>query len=294
MIETIYKVFVPTGLMVLMFGMGLQLVPADWIRLVRYPRSVLTGLLGQFVLLPAVAFLLVHFLSLPLAVSAGVVILAACPGGVVSNSISFLARADIALSVTLTALSSVLALVTVPIIVGLGLEIIQQSTPVATRADAIHLPLGATVKQLFMVVLLPLAAGMVLRRFAEGFALASDRWFRVGSVLVLLILLIGAVGLEFDFFLNNFKALWPVLLTLNVVTMLGGYLLAHVAGLVAVQRRTIAIETGIQNVALGVLIALNLLQQPEWIVAPSVYSIVMMLTALGLVAGLSPQPKWNT
>ncbi|HMB59974.1 MAG TPA: bile acid:sodium symporter, partial [Xanthomonadales bacterium] len=124
MIETIYKVFVPAGLILLMFGMGLQLTRRDWLRLVRLPRAVLAGLLGQFILLPAVAFLMVYFLSLPLAVAAGIVILAACPGGVVSNSISFLARADIALSVTLTAVSSVLALLTVPLIVSFGLEIV--------------------------------------------------------------------------------------------------------------------------------------------------------------------------
>ena len=293
MIETIYKVFVPAGLMILMFGMGLQLVGGDWLRLLRFPRSVLAGLIGQFILLPLVALLLVYLLSLPLAVAAGVVILAACPGGVVSNSISFLARADLALSVSLTAISSVLALITVPIIVVTGLDLVQQGMSESSHAETISLPLGATFRQLTVLVLLPLSAGMVLRRFAPGFALKSDRWFRVGSVVVLLVLMAGAIALEFDFFLENFSRLWPVLVALNVLTMLGGYLLALGFRLKIDQRRTIAIETGVQNVALGVLVALNLLQQPEWIVVPSVYSIVMMLTAFVLITFFSLSRRYS-
>ena len=287
MIESIYKVFVPSGLMLMMFGMGVQLVSDDWLRLTRYPLAVLAGVTSQFILLPAVAFLLVASLSLPLAVSAGVIILAACPGGVVSNSISFLARGDIALSVTLTAISSMLALVTIPVIVILGLNMVERGVADAASTGSMQLPVGATVRQLLLVVLLPLTAGMVLRRFAERFAQRSERWFRLGSILVLVILLVGAVGLEFQFFAQNFQALWPVLLTLNLTTMLGGYLLARVVRLRAKQRRTIAIEAGVQNAALGVLIALNILQRPEWIVAPSVYGIVMMLTAFALIALVS-------
>lgn len=283
-IESIYRVFVPTGLIVLMFGMGLQLVKDDWLRLGQYPLAVLAGLLGQFVLLPAIAFLLIYVLSLPTAVSAGLIILAACPGGVVSNSISFLARADIALSVTLTAISSLLALITIPLIVGFGLAIIDRGLPESANTVSIQIPLAATIKQLMIVVLLPLTAGMLVRRFAEGFARHSEPWFRAGNVLVLVILMVGAIGMQFDFFKQNFQALWPVLLTLNLTTMLGGYLLARLMLLGRIQRRTIAIEVGVQNVALGVLVALNILQRPEWIVVPSVYSIVMLLTSFVLIA----------
>lgn len=291
MIEQIYQVFVPSGLILLMFGMGLQLVAEDWIRITRYPLAVLAGFLGQFLLLPAIAFTLVHFLSLPLAVSAGVIIVAACPGGVVSNSVSFLARADVALSVTLTAISSVIALVTLPVLLELGLQMIQHDLAATSLAlpatETITLPLAATIRQLLILVLLPLGAGMLLRRFAPGFAQRSDRWLRPGSVVVLLVLLLGAVGLEFGFFLDNFRQLWPVLLALNLASAAGGYWLARLLRLDLRQSRTVAIEVGIQNVALGVSIALNLLHQPEWMVVPSVYSIVMMLTAFGLIAGIS-------
>lgn len=286
MVETIFRVFVPIALTVLMFGMGLQLTSSDFIRVARFPKAVLAGLLGQIILLPFMAYLLVYFLPLPLAISAGIVILAACPGGIASNSISFLVRADVALSVTLTALSSVLALVTVPIIVGQGLDLIQLGIQEVGRTNVISLPLGATVKQLLLVVVLPLSAGMIVRRYAERLAVNSDRWFRIGNVLVLLILLLGAVVVGFDFLLKQFKVLFPMLLFFNLVSLLGGYLLARAFRLTVNQRRTIAIETGIQNVGVGALIALNVLQQPEWIVVPSVYSIVMMLTAFLFIAGL--------
>lgn len=286
MFETIFRTFVPIALSVLMFGMGLHLVGADFLRLTRFPKAVLAGLLGQLVLLPCIAFLLVHYLSLPLGMSAGLVILAACPGGIASNSISYLARADVALSVTLTALSSALALVTAPIIVELGLEIIQLRLPEISPADALHLPLAATMKQLLLVVVLPLSAGMLVRRYAEALALRCDRWFRVGNVAVLLLLLLGAFAVGFDFLVQHFRVLGPVVLLLNLASMLGGYLLAQAFGLPMTQRHTIAIETGIQNVGLGLLIALNVLEQAEWIVTPSVYSIVMMLTSFATIAWL--------
>ncbi len=269
-----------------MFGMGLQLTGSDFLRLARFPKAVFAGLLAQIILLPSIAFLLVHFLSLPLEISAGIVILAACPGGVASNSFSFLARADVALSVTLTALSSVLALVTVPIIVGMGLDIIQPGATEISHSGAIQLPLGPTVQQLLVIVVLPLSAGMFVRRFAERLALNAARWLTIGNLVVLAILLLGAFTVGFDFLLNNFKVILPVLLALNLTSMLGGYLLARSFGLVTSQRLTIVIDTGIQNVGLGMLVALNLLRQPDWIVAPAVYSIVMMLSAFALIAGL--------
>jgi bile acid:Na+ symporter, BASS family len=279
MLESIYKVFVPSGLILLMLGMGMQLVPEDWKRVMRYPRAVLLGLLGQFVLLPAIAFGLIYSLSLPLAVSAGILILAVCPGGVVSNTVSFLARADIPLSVTLTAISSILALVTVPLILHFGLDIIQSTGEAVVAADRVVLPIGGTVKQLLVLVFLPLITGMLVRRYASNFALRSDPWMRAAGVLVLVVLLVGSVAMEFDFFMQNLSRLWFVLLVLNLATLLGGYALALVFGMDGVRRRTIAIEVGIQNVALGAMVALNILQQPEWAVVPSVYSLVMMSTA---------------
>ncbi len=283
MLESIYKIFVPSGLILLMFGMGMQLVPEDWRRVVRYPRAVFVGLFGQFVLLPAIAIVLLYGTSLPLAVSAGVLILAVCPGGVVSNTVSYLARADIPLSVTLTAMSSILALVTVPLVLHFGLDLLQSARQVAGEADIVALPVRSTVIQLLVLVFLPLLAGMAVRRYVRGFAVRSDRWMRGAGILILLVLLIGSVALEFDFFMQNLNRLWSLLLVFNLATLLGGYALAFAFGLDRVRRLTVAIEVGIQNVALGAMIALNILEQPEWAVVPSVYSLVMMSTAFILI-----------
>lgn len=279
MIETIYKVFVPSGLMLMMFGMGLQLVVGDWLRVLRYPRAVVVGLVGQFIALPLIALGLVYILPLPLAISAGIIIVAACPGGITSNSVSFLARGDVALSVTLTAISSLLALVTLPLLLTFGLELLQQGI----EGETVKLPVGTTIKQLLMLVFLPLVAGMVVRHFAEGFALRSDRWVRIGGILVLLFLLVGAVALEFDFFMGNFMKLWPVLFALNLLSAAAGYWLAYLARLDVTQRRTIAIEVGVQNVALGAMIALNILHRQDWMVVSSVYSVVMSLSSFAFI-----------
>lgn len=283
-IESVLSIYVPIALMVLMFGMGLQLVGMDWARLLRSPKAVWVGLIGQFMLMPFIAFSLVLFLSLPVELAAGIVILAACPGGIGSNSISLLVGADIALSVTLTALSSVLALLTVPIIVGLGLVLINFETESISQANEIRLPLATTIKQLLLVMVLPLSAGMVVRRYARRFAQNSERWFRFGNLLVLLVLLLGAFAVGLDFLLDNFIVLVSVALVLNLGSLLGGFLLARIVGLASRQRLTIAIETGIQNVGVGMLIALNVLHKPDWIVVPGVYSIVMMLTSFTLIA----------
>jgi len=280
------SIYIPVVLTVLMFGMGLQLVASDFLRLARFPKAVLVGVVGQIVVLPSIAWLMVYFLPLPLAVSAGIVILAACPGGIASNSLSFLANADVALSVTLTAISSLLALVTLPILVGLGLDIIQLGMSEANHADAIRLPLGDTIAQLVLVLALPLSAGMIVRRYAERLAVRSDRWFRMVNLAGLLVLLTGAFIVGMDFLLANFQVLLPVLLGLNLASMLGGYLLARTFGLAMDQRLTITIELGIHNVGIGALVVLNLLHQPDWIVVPSVYSILMMLTGFAFVAGL--------
>jgi bile acid:Na+ symporter, BASS family len=289
MVEAFLKVVLPLALVVMMFGMGLQLRGGDFLRLARFPKAVLAGMLTQLVLLPSIAFLLVHFLSLPLAISAGIVILAACPGGVASNAFSFLARADVALSVTLTALSSVVALVSLPLIVAVGLEIIQLGSAEISHQDAIELPLRPTVQQLLIVILLPLSAGMLVRRFAERLALNAARWVAVVSMVVLVVLLAGAFIVGLDFLVKNFALILPVLLALNLASMLGAYLLAQAFGLVTPQRLTITIDTGIHNVGLGILVALNVLQQPDWIVAPSVYAILMMLSTFALIAGLRLQ-----
>jgi BASS family bile acid:Na+ symporter len=289
MVEAFLKVVLPIALVVMMFGMGLQLTAGDFLRLARFPKAVLAGMVAQLVLLPSIAFLLVHFLSLPLAISAGIVILASCPGGVASNAFSFLARADVALSVTLTALSSVVALVSVPLIVSLGLEIIQFGSAETSYRGTIELPLRPTIQQLLTVILLPLSAGMLFRRFAEPLALNAARWLAIVSTVVLVVLLAGAFIVGFEFLVNNFAQILPVLVALNLASMLGGYLLAQAFGLARSQRLTITIDTGIHNVGLGILVAMNVLQQLDWIVAPSVYAIVMMLSAFALIAGLRLQ-----
>jgi len=279
MIETIYKVFVPTGLMLMMFGMGLQLVVEDWLRVVRYPRAVVVGIMGQFIALPAIALALVYFLPLPLAISAGLIILAVCPGGITSNSVSFLSRGDLALSVTLTAISSLLALVTIPLFLTYGLALVQEGV-----VDAVVLPIGSTIKQLLVLVFTPLVLGMVVRHYAPNFALQSDPWVRAGGVILLVTLLVGAIALEYEFFIGNLKKLWPVLFALNIASMAAGYLLARMVNLDAPQCRTLTIEVGIQNVALGAMIALNILKRQDWMVVSSVYSVVMSITSFVFIA----------
>lgn len=288
MLAMIFKVFVPSGLMVMMLGMGMQLGKEDWLRVVKFPRAVWVGLFGQFIILPILALCLGYFVSMPLAIAAGLLVLAVCPGGVTSNSVSFLARADVALSVTLTAISSLLALITIPMFLKVGLDILQQGM---APEDVVKLPVGDTVRQLMLMVFVPITIGMSLRHFFPAFAVKSESWVRFGGVFILLFMLFGAIALQFDFFVSNFFKLWPVLFTLNIITLAAGYFFAKVMRLDEHQSRTIGIEVGIQNVALGAMLALTILQRPDWMVVPSTYSVVMSITAFGLIGVIEYRRK---
>ena len=277
--ELLKALMLPIALFIVLFGMGLTLVPDDFRRVFRFPRAKLVGIACQLLLLPAVAFLLALAFRLPGELAVGLMVLAACPGGATSNVITHLARGDTALSVTLTAISSVVCVFTIPWLVGwsmahfLGAE------------AAVQLPLWKTLGQLFLVTILPIALGMSLRRAQPRIAQRLSGPANVFSLVFLAVIIAVAVSRE-ENLAEQFSLAGPAAITLNLATMVLSFFIAQMAGLGLPQRITISIEAGIQNGTLALAITLGLLNSPH-IAMPSVVYCLFMFASGGIFAVLA-------
>jgi len=261
-----------------MFGMGTTLTVGDFKRLVNAPKAVIMGLTSQIVLAPLIGVGIANAFALPAEVMVGIVIITACPGGPISNMISFLARGDVALSITLTALSTVISIITLPIWLSLTL-----STLVG---DSLNLTFSftRTVAQIALTTLLPAILGMWFRAAKPKLSVKIEKVARSISMLFLIAAIIIFNISNPDTLLNNLTSLVIVALTLNGVAMLVGYTTSHIANLAENQKRTIAFETGIQNIPLAISIATIQLNNMEVALMPVIYGFCMLFSGVFLVA----------
>jgi BASS family bile acid:Na+ symporter len=275
--DLLTAVLLPLALAILMFGMGLGLELEDFRRIGRDPKAVTVGLLSQMVALPLIGALIVWLVPMPPPIAVGLMVVAICPGGPSSNLISYLAKGDVALSVTLTSLSSLITVVTIPLLTNQTLWILMGS------AAEIRLPLGTTMLQILLITLIPMAGGMALRRRWPTTAYRLERQVsRLATgliVLIILVLLVREVNRLPTFIL---KAGLGVLL-LNGLGTLAGYLAGRQTGLPLAQQITLAIEVGIQNCTLAIAITAGLLRNPEMAVPGALYGLWMNLAGLALV-----------
>lgn len=273
----------PIALGLIMLGLGLSLTVDDFRRIARYPKPVVVGLLCQVLLLPAAAFLLCVGFGLSPELSVGMMILAASPGGITANVFSHLARGDVALNLTLTALNSVLAAVTLPLVVGFAL------TYFLASSTGIGPQLGKMV-EVFAMVLVPVGIGMLVKRRWPIFAERADRPMRLFSLFVLVVIIIAAIAKEKDNIASYAMELGGVVLTFNLLSLGVGYVLPSFIKLPQRQSIAIAMEVGIHNSTLAIYIALSVLQNYAYAMPAAVYSIVMFFTA-GVFAVLVNQRK---
>ncbi len=267
----------PLSTAIIMLGMGLSLKVDDFRRILETPSSILIGLLGQIILLPLVGFALATAFDLPAIHAVGLMILVACAGGAASNLIVYLVKADVALSVSLTAFSSAITFVSTPIVINFGLQHFMGYT------EAEQLPLGKTNLQLFMLTVLPMLAGMYLyKRFPKPAEIWEKRIskFAIGFVTVLVI---GMYIKNYQLIIDSFAELGAAAFLLNIFTMAIGYSLAKLARLSQAQSTSISIEIGVQNGAMGMFIAITLLANTDMAVFPAFYSVFMYVNAFLLV-----------
>jgi len=261
-----------------MIGLGLSLTLVDFKRIIVFPKAVTIGLISQLVGLPAAAFGLSLLFGAPPAIAVGLVILAACPSGVTANAYTFASRADVPLCVTLSALTSVITVFTIPFFIDLALRMFYgegQMTQIS--------PIGM-LTSLMTFTLLPLAIGMVLRAlFPEMAEAAVEPIRKVVLYLMMLVLLLGIIS-SYQDLLEHFATAGPLVVVMTLLTMGFGYGAAKFFGLPMPQVVTITFEVGVQNLALAFAITFNILQRPDLAVAGLIYAVIMPAAALGFVA----------
>jgi BASS family bile acid:Na+ symporter len=271
------QVFLPLSLAVIMFGMGLSLTLADFKRIMIYPKAVAIGLTNQIILLPLIAYGLCKLFNLSPELSVGMMILAACPGGATSNLIAHLAKGDTALSVTLTAFSSIITVFTIPIIINFS---ILHFIPDGSEQQ---LNVLSTVISVLAITIIPVIIGMVLLRKSPELAHKLDQPFKKISALFFVLIVLAAILKERANVVDYFIQAGPVALTLNIITLALGFWMARLFGVNEKQSRTISIESGIQNGTLGITIAATIIGNSIMPIPSVIYGLLMFGTAGALI-----------
>lgn len=270
--DKISTIILAGSLIIIMLGMGLSLVIDDFKRIIVYPKAILVGLTNQLIILPILGFAIASLFPLRPEIAVGIMILAACPGGPTSNLIAHLAKGDTALSVTLTALSSFITILSIPFIVNFAL------VHFLGEGQVVRLNVLETIIQIFIIIVIPVAIGMIIRHFKEGFALRMAKPVRTASGIVIALVIIGIVIKERENFVSYFQQAGLVALALNVATMTVGYYSSRLFKIMDRRAVSISIESGIQNGTLAITIAVVLLGNSEFAIAPAIYSLLMFFT----------------
>ncbi|QFT21915.1 Sodium Bile acid symporter family protein [Pseudomonas sp. THAF187a] len=272
--DPLLTLFLPAALGIIMLGLGLSLSLADFARVAKFPRPVLIGLACQLLLLPLACFFLAKLFGLAPALAVGLMLLAASPGGTTANLYSHLAHGDVALNITLTAVNSVVAILTMPLIVNLSLAHFMSAD------QAIPLQF-AKVVQVFAIVLGPVAIGMWLRSRFPHFAERMQKPVKIVSALFLLLIILLAVAKDWRTFVEYAPAVGGAALAFNLLSMAVGYCVPRLLKLDLRQAIAIAMEIGIHNGTLAIALALSpaLLNNPTMAIPAAIYSLIMFVTA---------------
>lgn len=268
-------IFLPLALFIIMLGMGLGLTLADFKRILVEPKAVILGLVAQLIMLPVVGFLLASLFPLTPELAVGVIILAACPGGPTSNLVTYLARGNVALSITLTAISSLITVFTIPLVVNLSMGIFMG------EETALQLSFLTTVLQIAVITLVPVSLGMVLHRYAPRFAATVEKWVKWLSLFFLALIIVGLLLRERANVASFFVQVGGITLTLVVSTMALGYAIAILAQLDQRSATAITVEVGIQNGTLAIAIASapTFLNSPSMAIPAAIYSLLMFVVS---------------
>ncbi|RPG03267.1 MAG: bile acid:sodium symporter family protein [Rhodospirillaceae bacterium TMED63] len=267
------EVFLPVALAFIMFALGLGLTFDDFARVAKQPRDFLVGAVSQLILLPIVAFILVSIWPLNPEIALGVMIIAAAPGGVTSNILTAFARGDVALSISLTAVISLVCVATIPLIV-----VFAHSQLIGGNVGDISV--AKTAISVFFIVTVPVLIGLLVRRFAQPFATRFEPWTNHMSTALFVIVLVGAIFQQRNNIIPYFAEAGFVTLVLNVLMMLLAYTIARAFASGIPQRAAISIECGLQNGTLAIAISTLLFGGGLISVPAATYSLIMLSTAL--------------
>ena len=271
--EVVTKI-APIALALIMLALGLGLTGQDFLRVAKQPKDFLVGLICQLILLPIIAFLLLKIFNLPLEIALGVMIIAAAPGGVTSNVLTKFANGDVALSISLTAIISLISIISVPFIVFKSAELLE----VVEISKEISM-IGISMK-MFLVVTLPVLIGMLIRKFATNFVMSKSQLIERISVLLFVIVFAAIWVEEWENIMGYIKQAGLITLVLNIVMMFIGYYVAKFLASGVSQRKSISLECGLQNGTLAVFVASQLFNDIVYLIPTATYAIVMFMTSL--------------
>lgn len=269
----IITIFLPAALAIVMAGLGLELTVKDFARVSKHPKAVLIALFSQLVILVGIAFLICKVLNLPPLLAVGLILLAASPGGATANLFSYLFRGDVALNITLTAINAIIAALTLPLIVNFAIQhFIQDSTQIGLQFSKIL--------QVFAIILIPVAIGMLIRRYAANFADKLEKPVRIFAVVFLLLIVCGAVLSERANIMNYIGQVGLATALFCFASLSVGYFLPRFFGIPSFQARACAFEIGIHNSTLSMTIALTIMHSSVIAMPAAVYSIIMYVFAM--------------
>jgi BASS family bile acid:Na+ symporter len=283
------EIGLPIALAIIMFGLGLGLTVADFRRVGQHPKAVVVALSCQLVLLPAMCFGLVLLFDLPWQLGVGMMLLAASPGGTTANLFSHLFRGDVALNITLTAINSIISIGTLPLITSLAIAYFD-------RGDDVSLPLDEVVK-VFVIILVPVGIGMLVRAGKPAFAATMEKPVRIGSGVILAILVLGILVDEADNFGGYLADVGVAAGLFCAISLVVGYAVPRAFGVVEEQAIASSMEIGVHNSALAIFVAENVLDSTEIAVPAAVYSLLMFFLAAGwgsLISKRLRQPAEST
>lgn len=274
----------PVALGIIMLGLGLSLTPADFARVLKQPKAVIVALLCQLIVLPAICFALVLAFAMPPVLAVGMMMLAASPGGTTANLYSHLFRGDIALNISLTAVNSVIAVITLPVITNFAIWYFEPFD------DTLGLQ-WAKALEVFAIVLLPVALGMAIRHFWPAFARGMDRPVRIASVIILVVVIGGAVASNWQLLVDNVAQLALITVLFCVISLTIGYWVPRMLKIGTRQAIASSFEIGIHNATLAIVIAQSVLGSMELSLPAAVYGVLMFFIAFGfgfLIRGEQP------
>lgn len=267
--DIVSSVFLPIGLAFIMFSLGLGLTVGDFVHILRQPRALFVGVFCHFVLLPLTCFLMLKVAGITGAFAVGFMILAACPTGTTSNLLTYIARGDVALALSFTAIASVVTLFTMPLIVSYSLHYFMGS------GQAVSAPVGVLMGQIFLLVGLPVTLGVILRRRWGAWAMRIEpKATKIATVLFFTIVLTAVVK-NWALVRDNFSILAPFSITLNLVMLAIGFTAAWLVRLSRRQSVTLGIETSVQSASLALVIASSVLQQDAMAIPGGLYGLLM-------------------
>ncbi|MCM4159146.1 bile acid:sodium symporter family protein [Antarcticibacterium flavum] len=271
------QVFLPLALFIIMLGMGLTLKPADFRNVVLFPKAVGVGLVLKLIFIPALTFGMLYLIPLQPELAVGFVLLVACPGGATTNLITHLAQGDVALSITLTAIASVITVFTIPILVDIGM------LQFMGEGQMIELPFFRTIIQILIITILPVGIGMILHKRSPRLSHKAEKPVKILSAIFLVLIIASVLIKERANLVEFFLKAGPLSLLLNLLGMLIGYYITKAITKNKAQSLAVGIEVGIVNGTLGIAIAAGILENSVMTIPSAIYSIIMFPGAMLLV-----------